>query len=149
MAQQQRKGVKKMELTRRNTRLAASLIGIALAGALAPGAAASVEASSAPREQLYVNPSTGYASPAPAAPSGGTVHVNPSTGFASVGEPPASNPIAMARSTEQAATPEASDGFDWASAGIGAAAGAGLVLALMLSLATVGVGGLALPRRAS
>jgi len=113
-----------MALTRRNTRLAASLICIAVAGALAPGAA---EAGSTPREQL---------------------DVNPSTGFASVAEPPASNPIAIASSPEQAATPEASDGFDWASAGIGAAAGAVLVLALMVSLATVGVGGLALPRRA-
>jgi hypothetical protein len=116
-----------MALTRRNTRLAGILVGMAVAGALVPGAAAGAEVSSAPREQLYVNPSTG---------------------FASVGEPPASKPIALAPSPEQAGTPEASDGFDWASAGIGAAAGAGLVFALMLSLATVGVGGLARTTRA-
>jgi hypothetical protein len=146
MAQPQSKGVK-MALTRRNTRLAASLIGIAVAGALASGAAASAEGSSAPREQLYVNPSTGYVTAAP--PADEAVHVNPSTGFASVAEPAASNPIATSGSTEQAASAEASDGFDWASAGIGAAAGAGLVLALMLSLATICVGGLRRPRRAS
>jgi hypothetical protein len=146
MAQLHRKGVK-MALTKGKSRLAAILIGIAVAGALAPGGAASAEGNPAPREQLYVNPSTGYVTAAP--PAGETVHVNPSTGFASVGEPAASNPVAMSRSTEQATTAEASDGFDWASAGIGAAAGAGLVLALMLSLATVGVGGLTRPRRAS
>jgi hypothetical protein len=136
-----------MALTKGNSRLAAILIGIAVAGALAPGAAASAEGNSAPREELYVNPSTGYVTAAP--PAGGTVQVNPSTGFASVGERPAPSPVATSRPIERAPTVEASVGFDWASAGIGAAAGAGLVLALMLSLATVGVGGLTRPPRST
>jgi hypothetical protein len=135
-----------MAHTTGNTRLAAIVIGLAAAAALAPGAA-SAEGSSAPREQLYVNPSTGYATPAPAA--GGTIEVNPSTGFATVAERPASKPIPASLPIEQTASGAASDGFDWVSAGIGAAVGAGLVLALMLSLATVGVGGLTRLRRAS
>jgi hypothetical protein len=133
-----------MALTTGNARLAAIVIGITAAAALAPGAA-SAEESSAPREQLYVNPSTGYATAAPAA--GETIEVNPSTGFASVGGPPASEPIPASLPIEQTASAPASDGFDWASAGIGAAAA--LVLALMLSLATVGMGRLTRLRRAS
>ena len=136
-----------MALTGVKARLASVLIGIAVAGALAPGAAASADGSSAPRDELYVNPSTGFVAAAPAA--AGTVNVNPSTGFASVAEQPASDSVATPGPVEQAPAAEAPDGFDWASAGIGAAAGAGLVLALMLSLVTLGVGGLTRATRAS
>lgn len=134
-----------MAFTRRTARLASILTGIAVMGALACGAAAS--ASPAPRDELYVNPSTGFVTAAPAA--AGTVHVNPSTGFASVEDRPAPNPVATSSPVEQAPAADAPDGFDWGSAGIGAAAGAGLVLALMLSLATLGVGGLRRATRAS
>ena len=101
-----------------------------------PGAAAS-------SEKLNVNPSTGYATPAP--PPGETVHVNPSTGYASVGQPSTTPVAATPRSIETPTAAEASSGFDWGSAGIGAAAGAGLVLMLTLSAATVGVGGRGAP----
>jgi hypothetical protein len=127
-----------MALTARNTRLAALVIATAVAGSLAPGAAAS-------SEKLNVNPSTGYATPAPS--TGETIKVNPSTGYASV-EQPLTTPIAVTpRSIESPTVAESSSGLDWASAGIGAAAGAGLVLVLMLSAATVGVGGLRRARR--
>jgi hypothetical protein len=129
-----------MALAARNTGLAAIVIATAVAGSLAPGAAAS-------SETLNVNPSTGYATPAP--PPGETVQVNPSTGYASVGQPSTTPPVATPRSMELPTAAEASSGFDWASAGIGAAAGAGLVLVLTLSAATVGVGGLSRARRAS
>ena len=129
-----------MALTARNTRLAALAIATALASSLAPGAAAS-------SEKLNVNPSTGYATPAPSTPE--TVQVNPSTGYASVGQPSTTPLAATPRSIESPTAPESSSGFDWASAGIGAAAGAGLVLMLVLSAATVGVGGLRRARRVS
>lgn len=125
-----------MALTGRKTWLAAIVIGTAVAGSLAPAASAGSE-----REQLYVNPSTGYVTPAP--PAGETVQVNPSTGYASVSDPSASDAVAA---IEPAAAAPASSGFDWTSAGIGAAAGGGLVLVLMLSLATIGVGGLSRAR---
>ena len=112
------------------------MIATAVAGSLAPGAAAS-------SEMLYVNPSTGYATPAPSTRE--TVQVNPSTGFASVGRPSTTPVAATPRSFEPPTAAESSSGFDWASAGIGAASGGGLVLALTLSAATIGVGG---PRRA-
>jgi hypothetical protein len=128
-----------MALTARNTRLAALVIATAVAGcSLAPGAAASTET-------LYVNPSTGHATPAPSARE--TVQVNPSTGYASVGPPSTTPPAATARAIEPPAAAEPSSGFDWASAGIGAVAGGALalVLALTLSATTIGPGG---PRRA-
>jgi hypothetical protein len=127
-----------MALTARNTRLAALVIATAVAGSLAPGAAAS-------SEKLNVNPSTGYATPAASTPE--TVQVNPSTGYASVGQPSTTPLAATPRSIEPATGAEASSGFDWGSAGIGAAAGAGLVLVLVLSAVTVGVGGLRRARR--
>ena len=125
-----------MALTARNTRLAALVIATAVAGSLAPAAAAS-------SETLYVNPSTGYATPAPSTRE--TVQVNPSTGYASAGQPSTTPLAATPRSIEPTTAAESSSGFDWASAGIGAAAGGGLVLVLTLSAATVGLGG---PRRA-
>jgi hypothetical protein len=109
-----------MVLKTRKTGLAAIVIATAVAGSIAPGAAASFE-------RMNVNPGSGFATPAP--PPGKTVQVNPSTGF------------------ESPTAAEASSGFDWASAGIGAATGAGLVLVLVLSAATVGVGGLRRARR--
>ena len=105
-----------MALTARNTRLAALAVATAVAGSLAPGAAASPE-------KLNVNPSTGYATPVPSKPSTAPVAATP-------------------RSIETPTAAEPSSGFDWASAGIGAAVGAGLVLVLTLSAATAGVGGL-------
>jgi len=129
-----------MALTARHPRLAAIVVATAVASSLAPGAAAS-------SERLNVNPSTGFATPAP--PPGETVKVNPSTGYASVGQPSTTRPAATASSIEPPSGAVASSGFDWASAGIGAAAGAGLVLVLMLSAATVGVGGLRRARRVS
>jgi hypothetical protein len=129
-----------MALTARHTRLATIAIATAVASSLAPGAAAS-------SERLYVNPSTGFATPAP--PPGETVKVNPSTGYASVGQPSTTRLTAIPASTEPPIAGETSSGFDWASAGIGAAAGAGLVLVLVLSAATGGVGGLRRTRRAS
>src|SRR5829696_3853472 len=127
-----------MALTDRNTRLAALVIATAVAGSLAPGAAASFE-------KLNVNPSTGYATPAPSTPE--TIQVNPSTGYASV-VPPSPTPLAATpRSIESPTAAESSSGFDWASAGLGAAAGAGLALMLVLSAATAGVGGLRRARR--
>jgi len=127
-----------MALTARNTRLAALVITTAVAGSLAQGAAASFE-------KLNVNPSTGYATPAPSTRE--TVQVNPSTGYASIGQPSDTPVAATTRSIESPTATESPSGFDWASAGIGAAAGAGLVLMLVLSAATVGVGGLRRPRR--
>jgi hypothetical protein len=125
-----------MALTARNTRLAALVIATAVTGSLAPGAAASTE-------MLYVNPSTGYATPAPSTRE--TVQVNPSTGYASVGQPSTTPLAATPRSIVPPTAAESSSGFDWASAGLGAAAGGGLVLVLALSATTVGVGR---PRRA-
>jgi hypothetical protein len=122
-----------MALNARNTTLAALVIATSVAGSLAPTVSANPET-------LYVNPSTGYATPAPSAR--GTVQVNPSTGYASVGQRTATPLAAAPRSLEPGTTAEASSGLDWASAGIGAAAGAGLVLVLLLSAATLGVGGL-------
>ena len=122
-----------MALTARNIRLAALVIATAVAGSLAPGAAASTD-------MLYVNPSTGYATPAPSTRE--TVQVNPSTGYASVGQPSTTPLAPTPGSIESPTAAEASSGFDWASAGIGAAAGGGLVLVLTLLAATVGVGGL-------
>lgn len=127
-----------MALTATHTKLAAVAIATAVAGSLAPGAAAS-------SEKLNVNPSTGYATPAP--PTSETVQVNPSTGYASVGQPSTTPLAATPRSVESPTAAESSSGFDWASAGIGAAAGAALVLMLALSAATVGVGGLRRARR--
>jgi hypothetical protein len=109
-----------MALTAGKTGLAALVIATAMAGSLAPGAAASFE-------KVYVNPSTGSATPLPSTPE--TAQVNPSS------------------SIESPTAAESSSGFDWASAGIGAAAGAGLVLVLVLSAATVGVGGVRRARR--
>ena len=102
-----------MALTAWKTRLAALVIATAVAGSLAPGAAAKFE-------RHNVNPSTGFATPAPSTP----------------------------RSIESPTAAESSSGFDWGSAGVGAAVGAGLVLVLVLSAATVGVGGLRRARRA-
>jgi hypothetical protein len=127
-----------MALTARHTRLAAIAIATAVAGSLAPGAAASFE-------RMNVNPGSGFATPAP--PPGETVQVNPSTGYASIGEPSDTPLAATPRSIESPTAAESSSGFDWASAGIGAATGAGLVLVLVLSAATVGVGGLRRARR--
>lgn len=127
-----------MALTATNTRLAVLVIATAVAGSLPPGAAAS-------SDKLDVNPSTGYATPAPSTPE--TVQVNPSTGYASIGQPSDTPRAATPRSIESPTAAAASSGFDWASAGIGAAAGAGLVLMLVLSAATVGVGGLRRARR--
>jgi hypothetical protein len=127
-----------MVLTARKTGLAAIVIAIAVAGSLPPGAAASFEG-------MNVNPSTGFATPAP--PPGETIQVNPSTGYASIGEPSDAPLAATPRSTESPTAAGSSSGFDWASAGIGAATGAGLVLVLVLSAATVGVGGLRRTRR--
>jgi hypothetical protein len=125
-----------MALTVRNARLAAIVIGIAVAAALAPAAVASADGSSSD-DRFYVNPGTGYATPAPAADE--TIRVNPSTGYASVAERSASEPVAAARPTEPAVATERSSGFDWASAGIGAAGGAALALILMVSLGVLGV----------
>lgn len=127
-----------MALTTRNTRLAALAIATALAGSPAPGAAAS-------SEKLNVDPSTGYATPAPSTRE--TIQVNPSTGYASVAQSSTTPLAATPRSIDSPTAAESSSGFDWASAGIGAAAGAGLVLMLVLSAATVGVGGLRHARR--
>jgi hypothetical protein len=127
-----------MVLTARHTKLAAVAIATAVAGSLAPGAAASFE-------KLNVNPSTGYATPAPSTTE--TVQVNPSTGYASIGQPSDTPVATKPGSIESPTAAESSSGFDWASAGIGAAAGAGLVLMLVLSAATIGVGGLRRARR--
>jgi hypothetical protein len=125
-----------MALTATNARLVAIVIGTALAGAVAPPAAASPEGTSPPAERLYVNPSTGYVTPAPAADQ--TVQVNPSTGYASVPEHSPADLGAGARAIEHAVAAEPSSGLDWPSAGIGAAAGAILMLLLVLSLAKTG-----------
>ena len=127
-----------MVLTARHTRFAAVAIATAVGGSLAPGAAASFE-------KLNVNPSTGYATPAPSTPE--TVRVNPSIGYASIGQPSDTAVAVPPRSIVSPTAAESSSGFDWASAGIGAATGAGLVLMLVLSAATVGVGGLRRARR--
>jgi hypothetical protein len=68
-----------MALTARHTKLAAVAIATAVAGSLAPAASAS-------SETLYVNPSTGYATPAP--PPAETVQVNPPQGMRRSGGPP-------------------------------------------------------------
>jgi hypothetical protein len=107
-----------MSVTRRNARLVAIVIGTGVAGALASAAAAGSQGGSPSHEQLHVNPSTGFMTPAPADDQ--TVHVNPSTGYASVPADSISHPVADARAIEPAAAAEPSSGFDWSSAGMGA-----------------------------
>jgi hypothetical protein len=94
-----------------NKTLAVLLIGAAFTVALAPGAFANPAGSS---DQIYVNPSTGFASPMPQ-----STHEATSS--------PAPQP-----------TIDEPSGFDWPSAAIGAAAIGGLLLILMG--ATVGAG---------
>jgi hypothetical protein len=92
----------------KNTSLALLLAAALFASVLASGASAQHGTSPGSGESIYVNPSTGHASPAPT--------VRPSVSQSAVDEP---------------AEPTSSGGFDWPSAGIGAAAGAALLLALM------------------
>jgi hypothetical protein len=92
----------------RNTSLALLLAAALFASVLASGASANYGTSPSSEEKIYVNPSTGFASPAPS--------VRPSVSQPAVEEP---------------AEPASSGGFDWPSAGIGAAAGTALVVALM------------------
>jgi hypothetical protein len=127
-----------------NKTLAVLLIGAAFTVALAPGAFANPAGSS---DQIYVNPSTGFASPMPQSthdatsspgnPAGSSdqIYVNPSTGFAS--PMPQSTHEATSSPAPQPTIDEPS-GFDWPSAAIGAAAIGGLLLILMG--ATVGAG---------
>lgn len=96
-----------------------------------------------PAQRLYVNPSTGYATPVLTAHRDATrtdrkFYVNPDTGFAypeqaSEGSPPmGSQPDAP----QPAVDTRPADGFDLPSAAIGAAAGG---LLLILITATIGV----------
>jgi hypothetical protein len=98
---------------------------LASRGVGAPTKAAAAPAASA--SHVYVNPSTGYATPAPAA--GQKIQVNPSTGYASVGEPSTADIAAASSSPEPLAVAEPSPGgFDWGSAGVGAAVAGVLML---------------------
>jgi hypothetical protein len=92
----------------KNTSLALLLAAALFASVLASGASAHYGTSPGSEEKIYVNPSTGYASPSPP--------VLPSVSQPAVDEP---------------AEPTSSGGFDWPSAGIGAAAGSALLVALM------------------
>jgi hypothetical protein len=106
----------------KNTSLALLLATALFASVLASGASAQYGTSPISEETIYVNPSTGYASPMP--------------GVA---------PAASERAVDEPAQPASSGGFDWPSAGIGAAAGAALLLALMAAAGmrkpTVAAGG--------
>ena len=94
----------------RKTRLTALVLGIAVAVVLAPAASAHHGyVAKGPGESVYVNPSTGYASPLDPGDDGVALEVASS-----------------------------SEGFDWASAAIGAAAGAGLLLILFASTIAMG-----------
>jgi hypothetical protein len=92
----------------RNTSLALLLAAALFASVLASGASADYGTSPGSEEQIYVNPSTGYASPTP------------------VVQPSVSQPA-----VDEAAQTASSGGFDWPSAGIGAAAGTALLLTLI------------------
>lgn len=117
-----------------NTGIVTVLIAAAaLTGALAPGAASA-------DEQIYVNPSTGYASSLPAEDE--KIYVNPSTGFASgAGASESSADPTGASHAPQATLDQGSSagGFDWPSAAIGAAAGTAVLL--MVLAATTGMAG--------
>jgi hypothetical protein len=101
------------------TRLAAALMGVAVAIAFSTAASA--------HTQVSVNPSTGYASDAPAPDR--EIYVNPSTGFPGSDEAAeATSPAAPLPASEE---PSSGAGFDWPSAGIGAAGGTALILVLL------------------
>jgi hypothetical protein len=89
----------------KKTSLALLLAAALFASVLASGASANNGTSPGSEEKIHVNPSTGFASPAPS--------VRPSVSQPAVEEPASSG------------------GFDWPSAGIGAAAGTALLVALM------------------
>ena len=117
------------------TRVASLLTAAAVAAALAAGASAG---SPAQEDEIYVNPSTGFASTMPQ--TGPKVYVNPSTGFASGANASSSSSdeVTISQLPQPALAEPAQGGFDWPSAGIGAAAAGGLVLLLLA--AVVGLG---------
>jgi hypothetical protein len=117
----------------RNRRLATLFVAAAGLGALAPGAGSASNASAA-QDQFYVNPSTGYATPAPTGSRADSMEYrgNAATGgYAS----PKSSSVEPQPAVDQPASPT---GFDWPSAGIGGAAVGGLLLVLLA--AHVGMG---------
>lgn len=97
----------------KNTSLALLLAAALFASVLTSGASAYYGTSPSSEESIYVNPSTGYASPTPGSVS-------------SASQPAVDEPAQQA----------SSGGFDWPSAGIGAAAGAALLVALMAAAGT-------------
>jgi hypothetical protein len=100
------------------TRLAAALMSVAVAMAFSTAASA--------HTQVSVNPSTGYASDAPAPDREN--YVNPSTGFPGSKAAEPTSPAAPLPASEE---PSSGAGFDWPSAGIGAAGGTALILVLL------------------
>jgi hypothetical protein len=111
------------------TRLAAALMGVAVAMAFPVGASAGASTG------IYVNPSTGFASnQSEKATDPG--YVNPSTGFPGSAEGTDSGttpvtPIALSAPDESSS----GGGFDWPSAAIGAATSAGLLLLVLAATA--------------
>jgi hypothetical protein len=117
--------------SRTKPRLAAVLIGAALAAALAPGAPA------ATWEQLHVNPSTGFPStPTPVTAQGS------GSGADQVAS---SRPSDPAPARDDAST---SGSFEWFSAAIGAVAATALLLALLAVTGALGQRHLRIGRRA-
>ena len=120
-----------------NKRLVALLIGAAFTGALAPGASAE---SAGPKDQIYVNPSTGFASPtSPSSQRDAASDLPPGYTRRYVGSSMSVVPVHEATgSPAPQPTIDEPSGFDWPSAAIGAAAIGGLLLILLA--ATVGAG---------
>ena len=120
-----------------NKRLAALLIGAAFTGALAPGASAE---SAGPKDQIYVNPSTGFASPtSPSSQRDAASDLPPGYTRRYVGSTLSVVPVreATASAAPQPTIDEPS-GFDWPSAAIGAAATGGLLLILLTAMVGAG-----------
>jgi hypothetical protein len=112
----------------RHTRLATLLTAAAGLGPLAPGASA------LPYEQIYVDPSTGYATPAPTGSRADSIEYRGDAatgGYASAKRSSVELPPAVAE-------PASASGFDWTSAGIGAAAVGGLLLIVLATTVAMG-----------
>lgn len=118
-----------------NKRLAVLLTGAAVAGALAPGASAK------PYEQIYVNPSTGYAfHTVQASQRDASSDLPPGYTRRYVGSSLSVVPVDEGATSSAASQPTVDEpgGLDWPSAAIGAAATGGLLLILLAATVSAG-----------
>jgi hypothetical protein len=114
-------------------RLAVLLIGAAAAGALAPGASAK------PHEQIYVNPSTGYASHTiQSSQRDESSDLPPGYTRRYVGSSLSVVPVDEQSPVASQPTVDEPGGLDWPSAAIGAAATGGLLLILLAGTVSAG-----------